>query len=394
MSNLTTSLDTPPQQVSIALLALIAFTGTLAMHIFVPALPKAAEALSTDSHTIQLSVTLYILGLALGQILYGPLAEAFGRRPAVLAALIIFLLGSIASFFAPNVETLLLARLVQALGGAGGLALSRVIVADTAHGNAATKGLALLNMILMVGPGLAPIIGAQISDALGWRAIFIVLIALGAAAISLSLAKLPETGHPVGNLQLWRIVSNFRELFANPKFRMTVSGGSLGSTACYAYFVAAPFILHSDMGLSVQAVGYCVGATFAAGVLGTITTRQLIGRVSGQRIALSFAALGGTVGLAFTICALTGWLNPFLVVTFSCLILLAAGGMGPINVSTALSDAGPHAGSASGVYGSVQMGVGVLCSFTVGLFTDQALGCGLILLVAYAISWAQLYRHG
>lgn len=170
-------------------------------------------------------------------------------------------------------------------------------------------------MILMLGPGLAPIIGAEISETMGWRAIFILLIALGTVAIGLSLTRLPKTGKPVGSLRLGAVLGSFKEIFANPKLRMAVSGGSLGSTACYAYFVSASFILHSDMGLSVQSVGYCVSVTLVAAMIGTFLTRQLTDRVPSQRIVLSFVALGVIVGLAFTISTLAGWLTPALVVS-------------------------------------------------------------------------------
>lgn len=385
---------TPPR-ISLALLVLIAFSGTLAMHIFVPALPAAAEALATDTATIQLAVTVYIFGLAIGQLLYGPLSDAFGRRPAVLAGLALYFVGSVACYFASNIETLLAVRFLQALGGAGGLALTRVIVADTSKGAAATRGIAILNMILLVGPGTAPIFGAEISELFGWRTIFLLLSLMGISAIIFTIFRLPETGSPSGNFSLKKVGGDLVGLARNGRFLRVATGGAAGSTACYGYFVSAPFILHTEMGLSVQAVGYCVGSTLAAAAAGSMLTRSIVGKLPDRMLMLTFSMLGVLAGGIFLAGALGHWLNPALVVGLSCFILFVAGALGPLTISNSLRDAGAQAASASGIYGSLQMMVGVLCSLVAGLFSDHAFGCGLILFGAYAFCWLQFYlRRG
>ncbi len=167
---------TPPR-VSLALQDFIALTGALSMHIFVPALPGAARDLHVDAQTVQMAITIYILGLVVGQLVYGPIADVIGRRPAILGAMAIYIGGPVASGLAPSARFLAIARFVQALGGAWGLALSRVIVADTSRGTQATERIAILNMILLIGPGVAPILGAYIAEATGWRSIFLDLAA-------------------------------------------------------------------------------------------------------------------------------------------------------------------------------------------------------------------------
>lgn len=380
------------EHVSLALLVLIAFTGTLAMHIFVPVLPEAARALRTDSQTIQLTITVYIMGLALGQLVYGPLSDAIGRRPAVLGALAIYLAGGLGSYFANGIETLIAARFIQAIGGAGGLALTRVIVADTSKGTNAARGIAVLNLILLLGPGLAPIIGAEIANAFGWHTIFGMLVVLGTGALVLAAMYLPETGTPSRNLKVGHIYTSFRSLLGDPNFLRVVSGGAFGSTAGYAYFVSAPFILHTQMGLSIQTVGYCVGSTLAAAAAGTLLTRAILGRVRDRVIMLTFSGLGAVAGSAFLIGALTHSLTPVSVVTLSLLILFSAGGLSPLTIGTTLRLAGRDAGAAAGLFGFFQMLSGVICSFAAGLFTNYAIGCGLVLCLAYLFCFFQLSR--
>lgn len=379
-------------RVSLALLVFIAFSGTLAMHIFVPAMPKALVDLGTDSQTIQLAVTVYILGLALGQLVYGPVSDAIGRRPAVLTGLVIYLLGTIGAYFAADAGTFLAARFVQSLGGAGGLALTRVIVADGAKGVQATRGIAVLNLILLLGPGLAPILGAQISELTGWRSLFIFLGLMSTITLLISLKRLPETGQPSRSLNPRHIGGKFLSLLRNPDFFRVVSGGAFGSTACYAYFVSAPFILNVDMGLSVQVVGYCVGSTLAAAALGSTITRTVVGRISDRAILTVSSGLGALTGTLFLILACLDLLTPARVVGLSLLILLSAGGMGPITIGSSLRLAGKDAGTAAGLFGAAQMLAGVISSFLAGLFSDHALGCGLVLCLGYLFCFLQLRR--
>ena len=139
------------------LLVMITLSGTLAMHMFVPALPDAARALHTNSAAVQATIGIYILGLAFGQLFYGPLSDALGRRPMLMVGLSLYLGAGIVAALAPNVETLVLARLFQALGGCAGLALGRAMVRDTTSADEAVRALALLNLIMMVGPPMAAI---------------------------------------------------------------------------------------------------------------------------------------------------------------------------------------------------------------------------------------------
>lgn len=383
----------PKNHVSLALLVLIAFSGTVAMHIFVPALPQAAGSLHSSDQTIKLTITVYILGLAIGQLIYGPISDAVGRRPAVFSALAIYFLGCIAAYFAPSAEFLIGARLLQALGGAGGLALSRVIVADTTEGANATRGLALLNLILLVGPGVAPILGANIAEWFGWRAIFSALAMMAAAAILLSVWGLPETSIPSKNLNIRAIKSDFLALLQNRKFLIPTLGGAFGSTGSYAYFVSAPFILHVDMGLDVQTVGYCVGVTLIAAACGSLLARKLAGRIASRTLLMVSSGIATLTGLVFMMSALMGWLSPVSVVLMSCVVLFSAGCLSPTAMGAALSQAGKRTGSAAGLYGFCQMSSGVICTFLVGLFTDNAFACGLVLSLAYGFSLMQFRRR-
>jgi MFS transporter, DHA1 family, multidrug resistance protein len=163
------------------LLGLFTFSGPVGMHIFVPALPAAAKDLHATPGAMELTVSLYILGLAVGQLVYGPASDRFGRRPALLVGLSIFTIASIAGLFAPDTHALVLARFFQAVGGCSGLVLARAIIRDTSRANEAARRLALTNLLVTAGPAAAPLIGAALSSLSGWRTILMGLTALGVA---------------------------------------------------------------------------------------------------------------------------------------------------------------------------------------------------------------------
>ena len=194
------ALDAPrkPSGVSapLWLLTLITFSGTLAMHIFVPALPEAARDLGASVGGMQLTVSVYILGLAVGQLAYGPLSDRFGRRPVLMAGLVLYALAGLAAAFAPDVHSLIVARLLQALGGCAGLVIGRAIVRDTALPQEAARRMAMMNLMVAIGPGAAPIVGGALASTLGWRSIFFALALLGIVNLLFSWRLLPESKAP------------------------------------------------------------------------------------------------------------------------------------------------------------------------------------------------------
>ncbi|MGA2045840.1 MAG: MFS transporter, partial [Roseiarcus sp.] len=207
------------------LLALFTFSGTLGIHVFVPALPDAARDLGAGGGAMQMTVSLYILGLAVGQLVYGPLSDRFGRRPILMTGLALYTLAGAAAGLAWSADALIVARLFQALGGCAGLVLARAIVRDTALAGDAARRLALMNLMVTLGPGVAPILGGALALAAGWRSIFVLLGALGVANFLLAWRLLPETGPPAAGVGLAALARDYRGLLRSPAFLGYSIGG-------------------------------------------------------------------------------------------------------------------------------------------------------------------------
>src|SRR5438128_11362317 len=257
------------------LLVLITISGTMAMHMFVPALPDAARGLGTGTGAMQMAISIYIVGLAAGQLFYGPLSDAFGRRPLLMTGLALYAIGSVAAALAPGLDVLLGARLVQALGGCAGLALGRAIVRDTSQADTALRQLALLNLMILVGPGFAPVVAGAVSATVGWRAIFVLLAVAGIVTLWFTWRLLPETGRPTGRFGVRVLVDDYRALIVSPRFVGFALGGGSATTCVYAFLSAAPFIFVDELHQPVQAVGIYAGLMVLGMAVGTALTSRL-----------------------------------------------------------------------------------------------------------------------
>ncbi|MDH1703762.1 multidrug effflux MFS transporter [Comamonas terrigena] len=359
------------------LLVLVTLSGTMAMHIFVPALPVAGSALHAPAASMQQTITLYVIGLALGQLVYGPVSDTWGRRPALLVGLGLYLSASVVALCAPTLEWLLAARLVQALGGAAGITLGRAIVRDIAPPERVTKDLALLNLLTLVGPGLAPIVGSYLAEHFGWRAIYLFLVGMGVAMVLCTWRMLPETNRQRRPLAIGGIARDYRTLLCTPRFAGFMLGGACSTTALYPYLATAPYIVHEQLGYPIAMVGWFAAATIVGASLGTLVTRRLAGRYPAERFLYVGGGIGLSMALALLVVQLAGWLNGPILVAVTLVMTLGAGMSSPAALSRGLSAVPWLTGSAAGLYGFGQMAMGALGTKLVGYGDNPAVACAV-----------------
>ncbi len=371
------------------LLVLVTFSGTLAMHMFVPALTVAGHDLHVDAATIRMTISVYIFGLAVGQLVYGPLSDVFGRRPTLLAGLALYTVGGLAATLAPNVGVLVAARLVQAAGGCAGLLLGRAIVRDTAESNDAVRRLALMSLMTMIGPGLAPLAGGLLAGAFGWRAIFVVLTALGVLNFGVSWRLLPETGTPSGRISAASVARDYRALLGSPRFLGFAAGGGCATTSFYGFIAAAPFIFINELHRPLHEVGIYLGLLIVGVSIGNILAGRLIGRVTTiERLLVA----GNLVSVAAAAVVLAAFLafrpGVFAIETLMIVYCIGAGMCSPA-VSTLSISVDPRLiGSAAGLYGFLQMTIGAACTTLAGLGHDPAVAACAVLVGASLLAQA------
>ena len=379
------------------LLALIDLSGTLSMHMFVPALPDTARSLGVSSAAVQTTIGVYFLSLALGQLILGPLSDALGRRPLLLTGLGLYVLGSVAAMLASSVSALLVARSLQAFGGSAGMTLGRAMVRDTHTADEAVRTLALLSLLTMAGPAIAPLIGSGLVELSGWRAVFAALVLMGVVTLALSWRMAPETVEPTGRVSACGLREDYVALLRSPAFVAFAVGGSCATTSMYAFVVAAPFIITGQLQHSLHAVGFALAMMMVGVGIGSALTRRLALRVGVDRLLLSGTTVSVLSASTFLGLALAGHLTLELLVGLVLLFALGVGVASPAAMAKVLSVDPRRVGSSAGLYGFVQMALGALFSIVVGWGSNPAVAsAGLLFgatVVAQGCIRVALYRH-
>jgi len=367
------------------LLVMITMTSTLAMHMFVPALPYAGHELAASMGSMQMTISLYIAGLAVGQLFYGPLSDAYGRRPMLMFGLGLYTVAGLVAMCVGGVHQLIAARLLQALGGCAGLALGRAIVRDTARSEQAVRQLALMNLMMMIGPGLAPLVGGFVAALFGWRAIFALLAVLGTLTLVLAWRLLPETGKPTGVMSPKVMLNDYRQLLRSPAYVGFTLGGGCSTTSVYGFIAAAPFILTMQLHRPLHEVGYYLAFLIVGMSVGNALTGRLVGAIPMARLLLGSNILSLASAALFLLSVL--FKDMTLVGTMLLLFLytVGAGMSSPAALSRAVS-VKPHlVGSASGLYGFTQMAIGAVCTSLAAVGRDPALAVAVVLMVAATV---------
>ena len=346
------------------LLVAVTACGTLGMHIIIPALPATARALGMSIGTSQLTITLYLIGLAIGQLLYGPVSDRFGRRPVLLAGLSLFTVASIVTAAAPNAAILIGARIVQSAGGCAGLVLGRAAVRDGATADKAAGQLALLTLVMSMVPAIAPAIGGFLTAYFGWRSSFVLLAVFGGASLLACLLMMPETFSPTGSSRR-SMVTAYVRLLRSIRFLGYAVGGACTTTAFYGFMSASPFIFEGQLHQPTQRVGLYYLLLMGGVATGSFGANRVAGRLPVQtalRIANGLGILGAAL---FALADATGMLSVVTVVAPVCLFMVGAGMASPFALAGSVSVNPQAIGAASGMYGFIQMGYGMLCTIVV-----------------------------
>lgn len=365
-------------------LAMLTFSGTLAMHIFVPALPDAGASLTATPAQMQMTISFYIIGLAVGQLIYGPLSDRYGRRKPLLAGLALYVLASLGALLVDDAHSLITLRLLAALGGCAGMVLGRVIVRDTtSRAQDVASRLALMNVMVVIGPGLAPLLGGILVHHLGWRSVFVFLSLLGIANMAYTIFLLPETRQPAPRKR--SVMREYGSLLRSPVFLGYAFGGGLATTSIYAVVAAAPFVFMEQLGRPASEVGGYLSLVIGAMALGNLLARFLLRRLPLRHVLLGANALSiASAVFLFVVCVGFELSVPLFIgpaIVFS----IAAGLTSPAATTQVISVQPELSGAASGLYGFGQMMIGAVCTVVTGLGADHALLAALTLLISSVV---------
>ena len=357
------------ERVLVTLLALITMSGPMSLTILFPALPALEAEFGISRAMAQVTTSLATLILAPGVLIYGPIADRYGRRPPLLGALLLLLLGSAISIFSPDITTLIVGRCMQGLGAAGCITLARVMLRDAFGQKRLPRMLAILTMAMMIGPMVAPALSGYLTESFGWRSIFVFLTAFF-VILTLFFLRVEETYRPrkTGKRRA------FRTLFRNPRFLRYAFATGLIVGGYYSFGSGTPYVVISMLGHSAATYGVWTMALSFFYFLGTMSSIWL-----GPRLGVNGSMMLGTVITASTTVLLIVALfffEPGLTILFIGMAPWAFGSgvFMPNAQAGSLTSAGPHAGTASAITAFLQHAFGAIGIQVVGVvLTDTPL---------------------
>ncbi|MBU2662726.1 multidrug effflux MFS transporter [Actinoplanes bogorensis] len=364
----------------VLVLGFLTALGPLTIDMYLPALPTITTDLHSTDAAVQLTLTGTLLGLALGQLLIGPLSDAFGRRTPLLAGMAVHVLASVLCVIAPNLAVLGTLRVLQGLGAAAAAVIAMAIVRDLFSGLAAAKLFSRLMLVVGVAPILAPTIGGTVLNWTSWRGVFVVLTVVSIAILTATALVLPETlpvqqrrnGGAAGTLR------DYGRLFTDRAYVGLILVAALAFSALFAYVSGSSFIFQDEYGMNEQQFAY----VFAAGAVALIGATQfnvrLLRRWQPTQILGGALIAGAVSGIVLLIFALTGFGGLAGILVPLWLVLAAVGLAMPNAPALALSRHGEAAGTAAALLGAVQFGVGALAAPLVGVLGNSAIAMAIV----------------
>jgi len=357
-----------------AVLATLQAVGPISTDTYLPSLPSIALQLDAPIPTVQLTLSAFLVGFAVAQIVYGPFSDRYGRKPVLVIALALFAAATFACVLATSIEVLIGARFLQALGAAGPVVLSRSIVRDLYEGQRAGTELSRMGTIMGIMPAIAPTFGGFLDAWFGWRSTFVAVLALGGVIMALVVFALPETlrertGEP---LTIRTFFSGFGPVIADPGYRVYVAIVCFTYAGIFSFVSASSFVFQNIYGVSPIVFGMIFGLCAASYVCGTLLGQRLLKRLGvGQALGVgcSFLALGG---LSMIGGLLVGLDVPAAIFIPAMIYMMGVGQTLPLAMAAALMPFAKRAGAASSLLGFIQMVFAALVGAAIGLLLGDS----------------------
>lgn len=357
----------------ILLLGAMIALGPMSIDLYLPALPAIEDALDGSAAQAQLTLSAYFLGLAVGQLIYGPVSDRIGRRKPLFFGLTLFVLSALGCAFATSMDALIALRLLQALGGCTGMVVVRAIVRDLYPPQEMARILSLLVLVMGLAPILAPLVGSWIFVAFGWQAVFGVLVVYGLGCLFFASRILPETlKTPSEALQLKRVLSGYGRMLSHRRFMGYALSGGVAQAGMFAYIAVSSFVFIDVYQLTPTQYGLLFGVNAFGLILGSQLNNWILRRYRSERVLrtalLSYAGFGVTLATVATFDI--GGLLGIVVPLWFCIASL--GFTFPNSTAAAMAPFGDRAGMASALLGTLQFSMAAIASGVVSRFHDES----------------------
>ena len=378
---------------------LILILGTLtalspfSIDMYLPGFPAIAKALHTTIEQVDRSLSSFFIGLAAGQLLYGPLMDRFGRKKPLYFGLGLYILISIGCFSATSIQTLIILRFVQAIGSCAAGVASMAMVRDIFPVKDNAKVFALLVLVLGASPMIAPTVGSYITAAFGWQAVFIVLMSIAVLILAAVVFTLPESYADDSSFSLkpLPIINNFLMVIKVPQFYTYAITTSLAFAGLFAYVADSPSVFMEYFHVSGKLYGW-IFAGLSIGFVGSSQLNNVLMKYYRSEQIVIVALIGQSIAAVLCLVGtLNGWFGLYGTIAMIFLVLCGIGLTNPNASALSLAPFSKNAGTASSLMGAMQLGIGALSSYSVSLFKDySATTMALIMTISTVIALSVL----
>lgn len=358
----------------ILILGSLTALGPFSIDMYLPGFPAIAKDLHTTVAKVSLSLSGFFIGISVGQLLYGPLLDKFGRKIPLYIGLIVYIISSIGCAYATSINALIILRCIQAIGSCAAAVASIAMVRDLFPVNENAKVFALLMLVVGVSPMIAPTVGGYVTTAFGWHSVFIVLMILGIVNLLTSIFGLPESYQPDKTISLKPkpIITNFIAVLREPQFYTYALTGSVAFAGLFAYVAGSPLLFMDIFAVSEETYGW-IFAFLSIGLIGSSQLNTImLKKYSSEQLIFAALICQAITGIVFVTGSINGWFGLPETIALLFIFLSCLGFASPNTSALSLAPFSKNAGSASALMGAIQMGLGTLASVGVSLFDTRS----------------------
>ncbi|MBE9464061.1 multidrug effflux MFS transporter [Dyadobacter subterraneus] len=357
----------------ILILGSLATISPFSIDMYLPGFPRIATDLNTTIDKVQLSLTGYLIGICIGQIIYGPLLDRFGRKMPLYAGLAIYIMACIGCALTSSVEALVAMRFFQAIGGCVGLVSSQALVSDLFTKDKRAEVFSMITLVIAVSPMVAPTIGGYVTAAFGWHWVFIILafialLIIGAIYFFLPTGKMPDN---TVSLKPQAVMNSFFTVIRQPQFLIYTMAGGLATAAPFAYIAGSSDVFMNIYKVSEQQYGWIFAFLAVAMIGSTQLNHFLLKKFNSEQIIKTTLLYQSVVGTLLVLGVYNNWYNLYTLIGMMFIFLTGQGLTGPNTSALSLAPFKKHTGSASALMGSWRMGAGAIISIIVSVLHNN-----------------------